>query len=503
MTGSEYQTSSGEDVAPQPRQSGARERFSRRHLQRLALLAVGGGVLPAALGACAAGSATSDGAGGSGATGASGGTGGSGATAGGAATPKPASGSGAPTASAKPQQVDVWWPYADDNPSVRPAWDDFKQRHPGWTGELTLSVTYEKFQTALAGGTVSDAYWAGFDFVQVAGYKKMFAPLDNYIARDKVNLEQYYPASLTGARYRGKLYGLPHHSDVRSVYVNQVMLRDAGMDPNQAPTSWDDFREANKRLMHQDAQGTLDRIGYDPTWQIGGPTALMYLQANGVPLLTSDGMQPGFATAAGVEALQWIADTVSSAGGSDALTAYEKKWQHGNGEALARNADGMALAGMWILGHWVYGLEPASEIAQWPMPGGPSAKGKSFGYYSGTTGVIPAAAARPDAGWEFTKYQASVEGQRFVQEADGSWDQACIASVANDPKVLVKQPWRKRANELLGQATMYAFFPFPGAADIAMAMNKALDPLLQGKQGPDVTMQDMKTQVLNVMDQYR
>ncbi len=34
-------------------------------------------------------------------------------------------------------------------------------------------------------------------------------------------------------------------------------------------------------------------------------------------------------------------------------------------------------------------------------------------------------------------------------------------------------------------------------------MNKALEPLLMGQQSPETTMQDMKLQVQNVMDQYR
>ncbi len=34
-------------------------------------------------------------------------------------------------------------------------------------------------------------------------------------------------------------------------------------------------------------------------------------------------------------------------------------------------------------------------------------------------------------------------------------------------------------------------------------MNNALDPLLKGQQGPDATMQDLKQQVQQVMDQYR
>ena len=96
-----------------------------------------------------------------------------------------------------------------------------------------------------------------------------------------------------------------------------------------------------------------------------------------------------------------------------------------------------------------------------------------------------------------------MDGQKFIQGPDGSWDQACIPAVANDPKVLEQQPWRKRANELLGQARNTAYFAYPGAADIEAAMNKSVDDMLTGKQGPDATMQDMKQQVQVVMDQYR
>ena len=56
-------------------------------------------------------------------------------------------------------------------------------------------------------------------------------------------------------------------------------------------------------MKREDGSGQLDRIGYHPTWQIGGPTAVMYFQANGVPLLSNDGAQPGFGTPAGAEAL--------------------------------------------------------------------------------------------------------------------------------------------------------------------------------------------------------
>ena len=88
------------------------------------------------------------------------------------------------------------WPRG---PSIAPAWEDFKRRHEGWTGELSMGVTFEKFQATLAGGVVADAYFGSFETIQVAAYKGMFAPLDPYIARDRVAMDQYYVGSTAGA----------------------------------------------------------------------------------------------------------------------------------------------------------------------------------------------------------------------------------------------------------------------------------------------------------------
>ena len=407
------------------------------------------------------------------------------------------------TGASGPQKVDVWWSIADNNPSIAPAWEDFKRRHDGWTGELTMGVTFEKFQATLAGGVVSDAYFGSFQTIQVAAYKGMFAPLDAYIARDKVAMDQYYVGSTAGAVFRGKVYGMPHHSNVRSVYINQRAYREAGLNPDRAPESWDDFRQAAQRLRREENPGQPDRIGFHPTWQIGGPTAVMYFQANGVPLLSADGSQPGFATPAGGESLKWIADTVAALGGKGVLDEFQKLFPKGTGEALGKGATGVALAGIWVVPRDAFAADPTATVAQWPMPGGPSARGKTFGYVAATSGVVPTAAARKDAGWEFTRYQASAEGQRFIQDAEGSWDQACINAVANDPAALQRQPWRRRANELLLQARNTAYFPFPGAADIQTAMNTAVDAMLAGRLGPDAALQEMKQQVQVVMDQYR
>lgn len=399
-----------------------------------------------------------------------------------------------------PQRVVVWVPGAG-NPSYPPAYEDFLRRNPGWTGELVENVSYEKFQASVAGGDVPDAYFAQFDTIQVAAHKGLYAPLDKYIARDKVNIESYFFGSRAGAVFKGKVYGMPHHSNVRSVYVNQRLLRNAGMNADAAPASWDDFRNAIQRLGKADAAGGIERLGYNPTWAIGGTPVLFYLQANGVPLVNNDGTQLAFATPAGVEALKWMQDTMNIIGGG-AYADFQKKFRN-VGEAIAKDAIGVTQLGVWVLGQQIFPTDPSVPIAQWPMPGGPSAKGKQFGFFNATSCVVPTAAPRPEAGWWWAKYQASVEGQRYIQEPENSFDQACLPEVANNPAVLARHPWRKRANELMAQAKHYAYFPAAGTADIQAAMNTVTNSLLANELGPDAAMIELRQKVQNVMDQYQ
>src|SRR5262245_31631154 len=155
-----------------------------------------------------------------------------------------------------PQKVVVWVPGAG-NPSYPPAYEDFLRRNPGWTGELVENVTYQKFQTAVAGGGGPDAYFAQFDTLQVAAHTAPLAPPHRYIAPAPVTLEAYFFGSRAGAVFRGKVYGLPHHSNVRSVYVTQRLLRNSGMHPDAAPAGWDDFRTAIQRLGKDDGGGGI------------------------------------------------------------------------------------------------------------------------------------------------------------------------------------------------------------------------------------------------------
>lgn len=396
--------------------------------------------------------------------------------------------------------LQIWWPYGSKNLTVDNSFTAFQKKHPTWSAEISYTNGFAKFTTAVAGGTPPDVYMPTVDFVLQSAAKGIMLALDSYIARDKVDMGQYFKAATLAIKYKTKTYGMPEHLDVYSIYQNDNLLKSAGLDPTKGPASWDDFATLNQRLTKKNGT-TLERLGFVPNWGSGVDT-VGWLQYNGVALLNNDGTKVAFDTPAGSEALNWVATQLKEIGTPDALTAFKKPFKKGSGDALAHDQLGMELMGVWDIAYTILKIAPNLALSQWPIPGGPSTAGKSFGGFVANLIVIPAPSKQHDNAWEFVKFHSGPEGQAFIQTAPGAWDIACIPAVANDPAALQAQPWRKRANELMQQAVTPVVILSPAGDDVQKAMNTAAAPLWAGKQDVNTTMVQMKQQAQAALDKY-
>ncbi|MCL6591504.1 MAG: sugar ABC transporter substrate-binding protein [Firmicutes bacterium] len=62
--------------------------------------------------------------------------------------------------------------------------------------------------------------------------------------------------------YKGKIYGLPRFLSIRNFLYNKRMFKEAGLDPNKPPRTWDEFVEAAKKLTRDtDGDGKIDQWG--------------------------------------------------------------------------------------------------------------------------------------------------------------------------------------------------------------------------------------------------
>lgn len=124
-------------------------------------------------------------------------------------------------------------------------------------------------------------------------------------AEERAWLDSFYPALMENGRTNGKTWGVPFQRSTIVMYYNKDAFREAGLDPETPPATWDELIEAGQALTRDDGSRwgiMIPSTGY-PYWMFG---ALTY--QNGQVLMSPDGTQTYFDDPAVVEALDYWRD---------------------------------------------------------------------------------------------------------------------------------------------------------------------------------------------------
>jgi len=117
---------------------------------------------------------------------------------------------------------------------------------------------------------------------------------------DRAWLDSFYPALMANGKIEGQTWGVPFQRSTIVAYYNKDMFREAGLDPEQAPTTWDELVEMGKALTTEDRSGLMiPSTGY-PYWMFQA----LAIQ-NGQELMASDGLTTYFDDPEVVEALEF------------------------------------------------------------------------------------------------------------------------------------------------------------------------------------------------------
>jgi multiple sugar transport system substrate-binding protein len=141
---------------------------------------------------------------------------------------------------------------------------------------------YTKIQTMIASKQAPDLMWLSQEYIPM--YAKLGALMDitDKASKDpNVNLDNYFSGPLETAKYQNKLYGLPWISQPVVMYYNEDMFKAAGVSLPDGNWTWEDFRDAAKKLTKKDSTGKTVQWGtvidgWPPVqtwiWSYGGET---------------------------------------------------------------------------------------------------------------------------------------------------------------------------------------------------------------------------------------
>ncbi|MBV0913772.1 ABC transporter substrate-binding protein [Anianabacter salinae] len=130
----------------------------------------------------------------------------------------------------------------------------------------------------------------------------LIVPFESVIEteEDKAWLDGFYPALMANSIIEGQTWGVPFQRSTIVAYYNKDMFREAGLDPEKAPTTWDEMVEMGKALTNDDHYGIMiPSTGY-PYWMFQA----LAIQ-NGKELMSSDGLTTSFDDPAVVETLEF------------------------------------------------------------------------------------------------------------------------------------------------------------------------------------------------------
>jgi sn-glycerol 3-phosphate transport system substrate-binding protein len=128
-------------------------------------------------------------------------------------------------------------------------------------------------------------------------------------AEDRAWLKSFFPAFMMNSQTGGKTWGVPFQRSTVVLYWNRELFKEAGLDPNKPPATWQEMLDYAQKLTKRDGAGNTTQWGIQvpssgfPYWLFQGFTT-----QNGVELMNAAGDTTFYDKPEVIEALQFWVD---------------------------------------------------------------------------------------------------------------------------------------------------------------------------------------------------
>lgn len=404
-----------------------------------------------------------------------------------------------------------------------PQQDQYQECAAGFTEETGIGVEiiqyawdeyWSNLNTQFTAGRAPDVFTDHLAFYPTFVESGVIVPLDEYVERDGVDLDQYLPglADLWVGQ-DGNRYGLPKDWDTIAMGYNTAKLDDAGLteqdlwDATWNPTDGGTFEEILARLSVDENGVRGHEPGFDPenvaTYGLSfdnpsnsasGQTSWgNFARSLGFELL-ADGNPWGtdyqFDDPRLAATLDWFA-RMMEAGYITPLSDVQ-----GLGfEPLFTAGDvAMTIAGSWHISSLV-GNE-AVDVAFAPLPEGPEGR---WSIYNGLADSISADTEHAEEAWEWVKFLASPDCQNVVGEH-------AVVFPAIEESLEIGQQARVDAGLDVSAYLTYLdadhtfLYPVTSNFDqVTQAVGAAVDEILLGERTATEALADAQQQVDQIM----
>lgn len=252
----------------------------------------------------------------------------------------------------------------------------------------------QQFLSAIASDSPPDAVYLDRNKLGSFAARGAIEPIDDCISQQKVDLGNYRDEAVKQLRYQDKMYGLPEFNTVRVMIVNNAVVREAGLAPQDVSVrDWAGLPALTDKLVRNDG-GKLARIGFDPKVPDFLP---MWAKANGADLVTADG-SPRLDSPQVVEAAKVTVDLVNRQGGWAQFKAFRDSWDFfgANNEFVTGQLAAMPMDSWYV--NTLAASSPDVDVTIAPFT---DRDGKPLSYATGQAWAIPKGSKNRDAACKF------------------------------------------------------------------------------------------------------
>jgi multiple sugar transport system substrate-binding protein len=305
----------------------------------------------------------------------------------------------------------------------------------------------------------------------------MIIPLDEYMAKSGVTLDEFWPATHSVIIWDGQVYAMPWETDVRVLYYNKAAFREVGLDPESPPQTWDELKEYADLLTSRDSNGRLTRIGFHPN--LGNMYWWIFAWQNGATLVDDEGKIELY-TPEAVEALEYVKSFLDTYGLRE-LTSFTSTF---GGDAM----DPFLIGKVAMVGNnntfreTILRYAPDMEfgVARLPHNGTPASWSNGFSL------EISSQSKNPEAAWRFLSYLMSPEIQAEYAKVNSS----LVGSIAGstDEELMADPSWRVMIDEM--GVSRFRPFSLEAPTWYDSSLSPELDAVYQGMKDPDQALRD-------------
>lgn len=371
---------------------------------------------------------------------------------------------------------------------------EFNENHKGEIEVEALAISFwdywDKLGVAMAAGEEPDVFQNDMGNVVSRAYKGVLENLTPYFEEADIEADKlFFKAPLEMCKWNGQLYALPFETDVRLLFYNKNLFREAGLDPNSPPKTWEELWEFADRITKKDSSGDYEVLGFNPIY--GQSYFWMYVWGNGGTFLDKDGNVRVNSPSIVKYLEEWTG--MINRLGNEQLDKFNATYGWGASDAFLAGKLGMVIqVGQFFSQLKTYAPDVDYGACLIPYPA------KHATWSNGFSLEVSSRSKHKKEAVEFAMYLVSKEVQLAFAKNLSSL--VCNVNAAYDPELMSNPEWELQVQSL----EISKFRPFILEAPVWYEeLQKAVDEVRYGKKTPEQALNDAQKRIEAEIKKFR